>query len=72
MTNESGRLCSEDEEIVLIDKNDKTNYTVLNDLSADESHASSQQNLSYAEVLSTGDHNDLSLPAANVSENVDS
>ena len=62
INNESERLCSEvKKKIVLADGDHKTNYTVLSELIADEGHASSQQKLSYAEVLSMGDHDDLSL-----------
>ena len=69
--NDSERLCSEvKKKIVLADGDHKTNYTVLSELIADEGHASSQQKLSYAEVLSMGDHDDLPLPATKVSENV--
>ena len=68
---ERERLCSEvKKKIVLADGDHKTNYTVLSGLIADEGHASSQQKLSYAEVLSMGDHDDLSLPARKASENV--
>ena len=42
----------------------------MSELIADEGHASSQKKLSYAEVLSMGDHDDLPLPATKVSENV--
>ena len=44
--------------IFLADGDHKTNYTVLSELIADEGHVSSQQKLSYAEVLSMGDHDD--------------
>ena len=71
INNESERLCPEvKKKIVLADGDHKTNYTVLSELIADEGHASSQQKLSYAEVLSMGDHYDLSLPATKASENV--
>ena len=71
INNESERLCSEvKKKIVLADGDHKTNYTVLSELIADEGHASSQQKLSYAEVLSMGDHDDLSLPATKASESV--
>ena len=71
INNESERLCSEvKKKIVLADGDHKTNYTVLSELIADEGHASSQRKLSYAEVLSVGDHDDLSLPATKASEYV--
>ena len=54
----------------MADGDHKINYSVLSELIADEGHASSQQKLSYAEVLSVGDHDDLSLPATKASENV--
>ena len=71
INNDSERLCFEvKKKIVLADGDHKTNYTVLSELIADDGHASSQQKLSYAEVLSMADHDDLPLPATKVSENV--
>ena len=71
ISNESERLCSEVKKKTVLSYGDhKTNYTGLSELIADEGHASGQQKLSYAEVLSMGDHDDLSQPATKASENV--
>ena len=51
-------------------KDNSESLIVLGELIADEGHASSQQKLSYGEVLLMGDHDDLPLPATKVSEKV--
>ncbi len=44
----------------------------MKEFSADEGHTNSQRKLTYAEVLTIGDDNDLFPPAIKVLENVNS